>query len=83
MTGDRAWTAPEMTPLVDAPDEEDRLAEDRRGVVDRTPGSEQLPEPGDVPGIEAHVEGRSRLGTTTGPDRTDEGSAQLRDDPTP
>jgi hypothetical protein len=83
MSGDRAWTAPEMTPLVDAPDEEDRHAEDRRGVTDRTPGSEVVPEPGEVPGLETRVEGRSRLGTTTGADRTDEGSGQQRDDPAP
>lgn len=81
MTGDRAWTAPEMTPLVDAPDETEELAEDRRGVLDRTPG-ETPPAPGEVPGLatDSTLEGRSRLGTTSGADETDEGEGRRRDD---
>jgi hypothetical protein len=62
MTGERAWTAPEMTPSVDSPDETERLAEDRRGMLDQAATEE--PKPGEVPGIETRVEGRSQLGTT-------------------
>ena len=80
MTGDRAWMAPEMTPLVDAPDEDEAPVEDRRGVLDRTPGQEPL-EPGQVPGPGTELEGRSRLGTTSGADRTDEGEGRRRNDP--
>jgi hypothetical protein len=66
MTGERAWTAPEMTPAVDAPDDQIKEAEDRRGAIDR-PTDE--PRPGEVPGIETRVEGRSQLGdTVVGPD---------------
>jgi hypothetical protein len=83
MGGDRAWTAPEMTPLVDAPDEAERHAEDRRGVVDVDPAADTAPDPGEVPGLETRVEGRSRLGTTSGADRTDEGAGRQREDPAP
>ena len=74
MTGERGWTAPEMTPLVDAPDESKLPGEDRRGALDQSPTDE--PKPGEVPGLEApgleaRVEGRSRLGTTTEPDEAD------------
>ena len=70
MTGERAWTAPEMTPSVDSPDEADQPTEDRRGVLDQTATDE--PKPGEVPGIETRVEGRSQLGTTaTDPDDSD------------
>ena len=80
MSGDRAWTAPEMTPAVDGPDENERALEDRRGVVDKA-ASDAPPEPGDVPGIGARVEGRSRLGTTSGADETDEGEGAERPKP--
>jgi hypothetical protein len=83
MGGDRAWTAPEMTPLVDAPDEAERHAEDRRGVVDVDSAADTAPDPGEVPGLETRVEGRSRLGTTSGADRTDEGAGRQREDPAP
>ena len=66
MTGERAWTAPEMTPAVDAPDEAERALEDRRGALDQ--GETDEPKPGDVPGIDTHVEGRSRLGTDVQPE---------------
>lgn len=69
MTGERGWTAPEMTPLVDAPDESKLPTEDRRGALDQA--STDDPKPGEVPGLEARVEGRSRLGTTTEPDEAD------------
>lgn len=80
MSGDRAWTAPEMTPVVDVPDEKERALEDRRGVVDK-PTRENSPEPGDVPGIGARVEGRSRVGTASGADDTDEGEGAERPKP--
>lgn len=74
MTGERAWTAPEMTPAVD-PDEDREAIEDRRGG----PGAVDGPTPpGEVPGIGTDVEGRSRLGTTSGADRTDEGGGAER-----
>jgi hypothetical protein len=63
MTGERGWTAPEMTPAVDAPDESELAGEDRRGVLDQAPAD--APKPGEVPGIETRVEGRSQLGETT------------------
>lgn len=69
MTGERGWTAPEMTPLVDAPDESKLPAENRRGALDQA--STDVPKPGEVPGLETRVEGRSRLGTTTEPDEAD------------
>ena len=70
MTGERAWTAPEMTPSVDSPDEAERLAEDRRSVLDQDATEEA--KPGEVPGIETRVEGRSQLGTTpTDPEESD------------
>ena len=70
MTGERAWTAPEMTPSVDSPDEAERVAEDRRGVLDQDATEEA--KPGEVPGIETRVEGRSQLGTTpTDPEESD------------
>lgn len=79
MTGERAWVAPEMTPAVDSPDEhEERL--DQRGVAAPDRGT-AAPEPGDVPGIGGRVEGRSQLGDTTGPDRTDEGDGAARRPP--
>jgi hypothetical protein len=62
MTGERGWTAPEMTPLVDDPGEPKLPAEDRRGALDQSSTDE--PKPGEVPGLETRVEGRSRLGTT-------------------
>lgn len=81
MSGDRAWTAPEMTPAVDAPDEDERVAEDRRGVLEPEASPEEPPEPGDVPGIGSRVEGRSRLGTTSGADDADEGGGSERPPP--
>ena len=80
MSGDRAWTAPEMTPAVDAPDEREPVAEDRRGIVE-TAVPENPPEPGDTPGIGSRVEGRSRLGTTSGADDADEGEGSERPAP--
>ena len=69
MTGERAWTAPEMTPAVDAPDEAERAVEDRRGTPAQ--GESEEPKPGDVPGIDTRVEGRSRLGTDVEPAEED------------
>ena len=83
MGHDRAWMAPEMTPLVDAPDEAEPHAEDRRGVVDADPGADAAPDPGEVPGLETRGAGRSRLGTTSGAARPDEGTGQQREDPAP
>ena len=81
MTGDRAWVAPEMTPAVDAPDP-DEAPLDRRGVTDPAVPSPEPAAPGEVPGIGGHVEGRSRLGTTSGADQTDEGGgAERPEDP--
>lgn len=79
MTGDRARMAPEMTPAVDSDAGRD-VVEDRRGVVNSPGALEEPTPPGEVPGIESHVEGRSRLGTTTGADRTDEGEGADRPD---
>jgi hypothetical protein len=70
MSEDRSRVAPEMTPLVDGP------AEDPR------PGPvEEPPAPGEVPGPETRLEGRSRLGTTSGADETDEGDGRRREEP--
>lgn len=77
MTGERAWTAPEMTPAVEA-DEERAVLEDRRGVVGGPGATDEPTPPGETPGIGTEVEGRSRLGTTSGPDRTDEGAGAER-----
>jgi hypothetical protein len=79
MTGDRARMAPEMTPAVDSDDPREAL-EDRRGVVTNPGAVDEPTPPGEVPGIESHVEGRSRLGTTSGPDRADEGGGAERPD---
>jgi hypothetical protein len=79
MTGERAWVAPEMTPAVDA-DDPAQTPEDRRGVAGGPETTEEPLAPGDVPGLGTHVEGRSRLGTTSGPDRTDEGGGSQRPD---
>jgi hypothetical protein len=79
MTGERAWTAPEMTPSVDAPDEHD-VPEDRRGVANADP-ADAKPEPGEVPGIDGRVEGRSQLTDSTGADMTDEGEGTERRPP--
>jgi len=84
MTGERARTAPEMTPAVDAGDEAAPM--DRRGIVrDTPPGTEPKPgaesDPGAVPGIGGKVEGRTQLSDTTGADRTDEGAGQQRRSP--
>jgi hypothetical protein len=81
MTGERALTAPEMTPSVDAADAPDRLPEDHRGVVGGTPGAPGTPDtpgtpgapgdstaPGQVPGLGGPLEGRSRLGMTEVPE---------------
>jgi hypothetical protein len=79
MTGERAWTAPEMTPAVDAPDEKAR-PDDQRGVPQgRAPDT--APEPGEVPGLGGRVEGRSQLSDTTGAERTDEGDGARRQPP--
>ena len=79
MTGDRARMAPEMTPAVDSDEAQDAF-EDRRGVVTDPGATEEPIPPGEVPGIASHVEGRSRLGTTSGPDRIDEGDGAERPD---
>jgi hypothetical protein len=79
VTGERAWTAPEMTPPVDADAEREAL-EDRRGVIGGPGATDEPSPPGEVPGLEGEVEGRSRLGTTSGPDRTDEGDGAERPD---
>ena len=72
MTGERAWTAPEMTPAVDAPDEHE-IVDDRRGIATGAPATP--PEAGEVPGIGGRVEGRSQLGDTTETERVDDGDA--------
>jgi hypothetical protein len=81
VTGERAWTAPEMTPAVDAPDDPARPTEDRRGVADQTPA--EPPEAGTVPGLgSARIEGRSRLGTTIAP-APDDGETETEDEDRP
>jgi hypothetical protein len=81
MTGERAWVAPEMTPAVDPPDDHEAAA-DRRDVA-RAPPPGNAPEPGEVPGIDGRVEGRSQLSDTTGAERTDEGDGAPRRPPAP
>jgi hypothetical protein len=72
---ERAWTAPEMTPAVDASDDPARPTEDRRGVVDQAPV--EPPEAGTVPGIGSdRIEGRSRLGSTVAP-APDDGETEI------
>jgi hypothetical protein len=76
MSGDRAWTAPEMTPQVDGISDEPGDRSDRSDGIER-----QEPAPGDVPGPGGRVEGRSRLGTLDQPDATDEGDGTERNKP--
>lgn len=78
MSEDRSRVAPEMTPLVEGA-VEDPVADDRRGIA--RPPAEEPPAPGEVPGPEIRLEGRSRLGTTSGPDDTDEGHGRRREGP--
>ena len=89
MTGDRARTAPEMTPAIDVDDDAARI--DRRGVVrDSPPGlpptgadpiSSTHLDPGEAPGLGGPVEGRTELSDTTGAERTDEGDGTVRRSP--
>jgi hypothetical protein len=89
MTGDRARTAPEMTPAIDVDDDAARI--DRRGVVrDSPPGLEPTSadptrpthlDPGETPGLGGPIEGRTELSDTTGAERTDEGGGSARQSP--
>jgi hypothetical protein len=79
MTGERAWTAPEMTPAVDPPEEHGPTGDRRDVPTGRQPDA--APEPGEVPAIGGRVAGRSQLGDTTGADRTDEGDGAQRRPP--
>jgi len=77
MSGDRAWTAPEMTPLVDPIDDKpDGEARDQRDALEP-----REPAPGEVPGPGGNVEGRSRIGATDEAEATDEGHGAERERP--
>jgi hypothetical protein len=81
VSGERAWTAPEMTPAVDAPDDPGLPTEDRRGVVDQPPAGSS--EAGTVPGLgSSRIEGRSRLGTSVAP-APDAGETEMDDEDGP